>query len=69
MNLPKTPLSNLEKADSFIPVSYTHLFVNVVESKKLIMEGKIPYIVSKGNKGGSTVAAAIVNAVLYKIGR
>lgn len=44
-------------------------FVNVVESKKLIMEGNIPYIVSKGNKGGSTVAAAIVNAVLYKIGR
>ncbi|MDR4022344.1 MAG: precorrin-8X methylmutase, partial [Eubacteriales bacterium] len=44
-------------------------FVNVVESKKLIMEGNVPYIVSKGNKGGSTVAAAIVNAVLYKIGR
>lgn len=44
-------------------------FVNVVESKKLILEGNIPYIVSKGNKGGSTVAAAIVNAVLYKIGR
>ena len=44
-------------------------FVNVVESKKLILEGNVPYIVSKGNKGGSTVAAAIVNAVLYKIGR
>lgn len=44
-------------------------FVNVVESKKLILEGNIPYIVSKENKGGSTIAAAIVNAVLYKIGR
>lgn len=44
-------------------------FVNVVESKNLILEGSTPYIVAKGNKGGSTVAASIVNAVLYKMGR
>lgn len=40
-------------------------FVNVVESKKLIMETDVPYIVAKGRKGGSNVAAAICNALLY----
>lgn len=44
-------------------------FVNVIEAKKLIVEGETPYIVSKGNKGGSTVAAAICNALLYKLKR
>lgn len=40
-------------------------FVNVVESKELIMETDIPYIVAQGRKGGSNVAAAICNAMLY----
>lgn len=40
-------------------------FVNVVESKELIMKRNIPYIVARGRKGGSNVAAAIVNALLY----
>jgi precorrin-8X/cobalt-precorrin-8 methylmutase len=40
-------------------------FVNVVESKELIMELEVPYIVAKGRKGGSNVAAAICNAMLY----
>jgi len=40
-------------------------FVNVVESKELIMKSGIPYIVARGRKGGSNVAAAIVNALLY----
>lgn len=40
-------------------------FVNVVESKELIMESGSEYIVARGNKGGSNVAAAIVNALLY----
>lgn len=40
-------------------------FVNVVESKELIMKSPVPYIVAKGRKGGSNVAAAIVNALLY----
>ncbi len=40
-------------------------FVNVVESKELILASPLPYIVSTGRKGGSTVAAAIVNALLY----
>lgn len=42
-------------------------FVNVVESKELIISGNTPYIVAKGNKGGSNVAAAIMNALIYKI--
>ena len=40
-------------------------FVNVVEAKELILETEIPYIVNRGRKGGSNVAAAIVNALLY----
>ena len=44
-------------------------FVNVVESKELIIESSVPYIVARGRKGGSNVAAAIVNAMLYQIRR
>lgn len=40
-------------------------FVNVVESKELLKKTGIPYIISEGRKGGSNVAAAIVNAMLY----
>lgn len=40
-------------------------FVNVEESKELIMQTNVPYIVAKGRKGGSNVAAAICNALLY----
>ncbi len=40
-------------------------FVNVVESKELIIKRNIPSIVARGRKGGSNVAAAIVNALLY----
>ena len=42
-------------------------FVNVVPSKELIMATDIPYIINRGRKGGSNVAAAIVNAVLYQL--
>ena len=44
-------------------------FVNVVESKELIIASAAPYIVARGRKGGSNVAAAIVNAMLYQIMR
>lgn len=40
-------------------------FVNVEAAKELMMETDVPYIVNKGRKGGSTVAAAICNALLY----
>ena len=42
-------------------------FVNVVESKERIMQAGVPYIVARGRKGGSNVAAAIVNALLYQL--
>ena len=45
-------------------------FVNVVESKdrilRLCREQEIPSIAALGRKGGSTVAAAICNALLYQ---
>ena len=44
-------------------------FVNVVESKELILTDDVPSIVSRGRKGGSNVAAAICNAMLYQIMR
>ncbi len=44
-------------------------FVNVVESKEQIIASSAPYIVARGRKGGSNVAAAIVNALLYQISR
>ena len=44
-------------------------FVNVVESKEIIMQTGIPYIVAVGRKGGSNVAAAICNALIYKLTR
>ncbi|WP_400208734.1 precorrin-8X methylmutase [Candidatus Methanomassiliicoccus intestinalis] len=40
-------------------------FVNVVEAKELIMETDVPYIVARGRKGGSNIAATICNAMLY----
>ena len=42
-------------------------FVNVVESKELIIGSAVPHIVARGRKGGSNVAAAICNAMLYQI--
>lgn len=42
-------------------------FVNVVASKELIIDGPAPCIVARGRKGGSNVAAAIVNALLYEL--
>ena len=42
-------------------------FVNVVQAKELIMESGVPYIVARGRKGGSNVAAAICNALLYDL--
>lgn len=42
-------------------------FVNVVESKELIMTLDVPCIVARGRKGGSNIAAAICNAMLYGI--
>ena len=42
-------------------------FVNVVEAKEELMNTAKHYIVNRGRKGGSNVAAAIVNAALYQL--
>ena len=42
-------------------------FVNVVQSKQILMESGIPCIVARGRKGGSNIAAAICNALLYQL--
>lgn len=42
-------------------------FVNVVQAKELFLDGDVPYIINRGRKGGSNVAAAICNALLYGI--
>ena len=39
-------------------------FVNAVESKEVLLHMKYPFITSLGRKGGSPIAAAIVNALL-----
>lgn len=44
-------------------------FVNVVYAKDIIMQSGVPYIVAKGRKGGSTIAAAICNALIYTLTR
>lgn len=44
-------------------------FVNVEAAKELIMQTDVPYIINRGRKGGSNVAAAICNALLYELGR
>lgn len=44
-------------------------FVNVEAAKELILETEVPYIVNRGRKGGSNVAAAICNALLYELTR
>ena len=41
-------------------------FVNVEAAKELIMQTDIPYIINRGRKGGSNIAAAICNAALYQ---
>lgn len=44
-------------------------FVNVEAAKELILKTDVPYIINRGRKGGSNVAAAICNALLYELGR
>ena len=44
-------------------------FVNVVQSKELATTLDVPWIVARGRKGGSNVAAAICNALIYLLKR
>ena len=62
-------LINAGKLNPALIVGVPVGFVNVVESKELILELDTPHIVARGRKGGSNVAAAICNAMLYQIMR
>ncbi len=42
-------------------------FVNVEAAKDLILKTDVPYIINRGRKGGSNIAAAICNALLYEL--
>ena len=56
-----------QKLDPELIIGVPVGFVNVVQSKELIMHADVPYIVAAGRKGGSNIAACIVNALLYMI--
>ncbi|MCI9475770.1 MAG: precorrin-8X methylmutase [Emergencia sp.] len=63
-------ISNLVKAGKLRPAAVIGVpvgFVNVVESKEQIIKLGVPAIVARGRKGGSNIAAAIINAIQYKI--
>ena len=63
-------LSEHIKAGKFVPeliIGAPVGFVNVVQSKEMIIETGVPCIVARGRKGGSNVAAAICNALLYML--
>lgn len=57
--------SNELKADAVVGVPVG--FVGAAESKDELENTNIPYIISKGRKGGSNLAAAIINAILYSM--
>ena len=61
-------LHEMMKEGSFTPAFVIGVpvgFVNVVQAKELFIGGPVPYIIGRGRKGGSSIAAAICNAVLY----
>ena len=63
-------LDELIKAKKINPIAVIGVpvgFVNVEAAKEIIMKSGVPYIVARGRKGGSNVAAAICNAVIYNI--
>lgn len=61
-------ICELVKAGSLKPAAVIAApvgFVNVVEAKEAMLELDIPCIIARGRKGGSPIAAAIINALLY----
>ncbi|MCW7764514.1 cobalt-precorrin-8 methylmutase [Photorhabdus luminescens] len=42
-------------------------FVGAAESKAALMQSELPCIAAAGRKGGSNIAAAIINAILYRL--
>ena len=64
-NAPTALMRLYEKIRPRLVVGVPVGFVNVVEAKELILSAGVPCIVARGRKGGSNVAAAICNALLY----
>ena len=65
-------LHELMENDGFLPgmiIGVPVGFVNVVQAKELILSADVPFIIARGRKGGSNVAAAIVNALMYQLTR
>ena len=65
-------LHEMIENDGFLPgmiIGVPVGFVNVVQAKELILSTAVPSIVARGRKGGSNVAAAIVNALMYQLTR
>jgi len=42
-------------------------FVGAAESKQMLKESGLPYMIIRGRKGGSTVGVAILNSILYDL--
>lgn len=62
------PLLDMERQPENVAVVGVPVgFVNVVEAKDRLWHSGIPCIAALGRRGGSNVAAAIVNALLYGI--
>lgn len=64
-------MDHMDAAPDFRPALVVGLpvgFVNAAESKALLMEKDVPFITNTGRKGGSTVAAAVVNALIILAG-
>ena len=55
------------KANPSLIIAVPVGFVGAAESKENLDELNVPYIRVKGRKGGSTVAATIVNALMYNV--
>jgi len=62
-------ICELAKAGKLDPVAVVGVpvgFVNVESSKELLIDSGIPAIVARGRKGGSNIAAAVINAIQYR---
>lgn len=61
------PLLETEHVEDTAVIGVPVGFVNVIEAKQRLWESGLPCIAALGRRGGSNVAAAIVNALMYGI--
>lgn len=57
-------LTAVKKAEPDLIIGFPVGFVNAAESKAELMKQSIPFITNSGRKGGSNIAASVVNALL-----